>query len=206
VSVVRTEGQVSRRSADSSVAFKLPVVFWGDPPLGEVFVRNRSVQPRKPTAGPPPPTPVRTISPRRIHRKPPLPPASIAPATAATVTVRSDSQETHFVSKQSLPLGISNARAWLKAAAHNYEDDSNATCARRRAPPDRFGATQRLALFCVLDENAVARSGNGGLVINLAPPAVPSAASPGRLVDFTGSDGPGITKHCRFDHTYVVPA
>jgi YidC/Oxa1 family membrane protein insertase len=131
-------------------------------------------------------------------------PAAIAPAPAASVQVKSDSQERTIVVENNLyRVEISNRGAVVKSwQLKNYKDDSKPQRVLDVAHPDASQQTGGWPFSVVLDDEQLQNAANGGL-FQLSSPA--TALQAPADVEFTWSDGHlEVTKHFRFDHTYVV--
>src|SRR5438132_368122 len=131
-------------------------------------------------------------------------PAKIAPATAASIAVKNDSQERTIVVENALyRVEISNRGAVVKSwQLKNYKDDAKPQRVLDVVHPDASEQTGAWPFSVVLDDEQLQNAANGGLYqiaadgTNLRAPAD---------VDLTWSDGHlEVTKHFHFDHTYVV--
>ncbi len=171
--------------------------FFGPKPSVQPTPANRPAQSAPATPGP-------ATSPAANPSQAAMAPAAIAPATAATVTVRSDSQERTFVVENSLyRVEISNRGAVVKSwQLKNYKDDSKPQRVLDVVHPDASQQTGGWPFSVVLDDEQLQNAANGGLY-QISSPAT-SLQAPAD-VEFTWSDGRlEVTKHFRFDHTYVV--
>lgn len=131
-------------------------------------------------------------------------PATIAPATAASVTVKNDSQERTVVVENSLyRVEISNHGAVVKSwQLKHYKDDAKPQRVLDVVHPDASQQTGGWPFSVVLDDEQLQNAANDGLY-QLSSPA--TALQAPADVEFTWSDGHlEVTKHFRFDHTYVV--
>src|SRR5712664_3948357 len=131
-------------------------------------------------------------------------PAAMAPATAASVAVKSDSQERTIVVENSLyRVEFSNRGAVVKSwQLKNYKDDAKPQRVLDVVHPDASQQTGGWPFSVVLDDEQLQNAANGGLY-QLSSPA--TALHTPADVEFTWSDGHlEVTKHFRFDHTYVV--
>jgi YidC/Oxa1 family membrane protein insertase len=131
-------------------------------------------------------------------------PAVMAAAPAASVKVRSDSQERTIVVENSLyRVEITNRGAVVKSwQLKNYKDDSKPQRVLDVVHPDASQQTGGWPFSLVLDDEQLQNAANGGL-FQLSSPA--TALQAPADVEFTWSDGHlEVTKHFRFDHTYVV--
>jgi len=134
----------------------------------------------------------------------PVTPAAMAPATAASVAVKSDSQERTIVVENSLyRVEISNRGAVVKSwQLKNYKDDAKPQRVLDVVHPDASQQTGGWPFSVVLDDEQLQNAANGGLY-QLSSPA--TALHAPADVEFTWSDGHlEVTKHFSFDHTYVV--
>jgi YidC/Oxa1 family membrane protein insertase len=131
-------------------------------------------------------------------------PATIAPATATSVTVKNDSQERTIVVENSLyRVEISNHGAVVKSwQLKHYKDDAKPQRVLDVVHPDASQQTGGWPFSVVLDDEQLQNAANDGLY-QLSSPA--TALQAPADVEFTWSDGHlEVTKHFRFDHTYVV--
>jgi YidC/Oxa1 family membrane protein insertase len=132
-------------------------------------------------------------------------PATIAPApAAASVAVRSDSQERSIVIENSLyRVEISNRGAVVKSwQLKNYKDDAKPQRVLDVVHPDASQQTGGWPFSVILDDEQWQNAANSGLYQVSSPgPALQAPAD----LELTWSDGHlEVTKHFRFDHTYVV--
>src|SRR5258707_6658545 len=128
----------------------------------------------------------------------------MAPATAVSIAVKSDSQERAVVVENSLyrvecTTRVAVVKSWqLK----QYKDDSKPQRVLDVVHPDASQQTGGWPFSVVLDDEQLQNAANGGLY-QISSPAT-SLQAPAD-VEFTWSDGRlEVTKHFRFDHTYVV--
>jgi YidC/Oxa1 family membrane protein insertase len=131
-------------------------------------------------------------------------PATMAPATAASVTVKSDSEERTVVVENSLyRVEISNRGAVVKSwQLKNYKDDAKPQRVLDVVHPDASQQTGGWPFSLVLDDEQLQNAANGGLYQLASPETALQAPAD---VEFTWSDGHlEVTKHFRFDHTYVI--
>src|ERR1700731_3182001 len=131
-------------------------------------------------------------------------PATMAPATAASVTVKSDSEERTVVVENSLyRVEISNRGAVVKSwQLKHYKDDAKPQRVLDVVHPDASQQTGGWPFSLLLDDEQSQNAANGGLY-QLASPA--TALEAPADVELTWSDGHlEVTKHFRFDHTYVI--
>jgi YidC/Oxa1 family membrane protein insertase len=131
-------------------------------------------------------------------------PATIAPATAASVAVKSDSQERTIVVENSLyRVEISNRGAVAKSwQLKHYKDDAKPQRVLDVVHPDASQQTGGWPFSVVLDDEQLQNAANAGLY---------QLSSDGQTLhapaemELTWSDGRlEVTKHFKFDHTYVV--
>src|SRR5258708_1577084 len=171
--------------------------FFGPKPSIQPTQANRPAQSAPATPGP-------ATSPAANPSQATMAPAAIAPSTAATATVTSDSQERTFVVENSLyRVEISNRGAVAKSwQSKNYKDDSKPQRVLDVVHPDASEQTGGWPFSVVLDDEQLQNAANGGLYQISSPAASLQAPAD---VEFTWSDGHlEVTKHFRFDHTYVV--
>jgi YidC/Oxa1 family membrane protein insertase len=134
----------------------------------------------------------------------PATPATMAPATAASVTAKSDSEERTVVVENSLyRVEISNRGAVVKSwQLKHYKDDAKPQRVLDVVHPDASQQTGGWPFSLVLDDEQSQNAANGGLY-QLSSPA--TALQAPADVELTWSDGHlEVTKHFRFDHTYVI--
>lgn len=131
-------------------------------------------------------------------------PATIAPAPAASTAVKSDSQERSIVVENTLyRVEISNRGGVVKSwQLKNYKDDSKPQRVLDVVHPDASQQTGGWPFSVILDDPQLQNAANQGLFqipsdsLNLHAPAdIVLAWSDGHLE---------VTKHFRFDHSYVV--
>src|SRR5713226_8498629 len=131
-------------------------------------------------------------------------PAAIAPATAASVAVKNESQERTIVVENSLyRVEISNRGAVVKSwQLKHYKDDAKPQRVLDVVHPDASQQTGGWPFSVVLDDEQLQNAANGGLYQLSSPETALHAPAD---VELTWSDGHlEVTKHFRFDHTYVV--
>jgi len=131
-------------------------------------------------------------------------PPTMAPVTAASVKVTNDSQERTLVVENSLyRVEISNRGAVVKSwQLKNYKDDAKPQRVLDVVHPDASQQTGGWPFSVVLDDEQLQNAANGGL-FQLSSPA--TALQAPTDVELRWSDGHlEVTKHFRFDHTYVV--
>jgi YidC/Oxa1 family membrane protein insertase len=131
-------------------------------------------------------------------------PATIAPAPAPSIAVKSDSQERTIVVENTLYRAeISNRGGVVKSwQLKNYKDDSKPQRVLDVVHPDASQQTGGWPFSVILDDVQLQNAANLGLFqissdgLNLHAPAdVVLAWSDGHLE---------VTKHFKFDHSYVV--
>jgi YidC/Oxa1 family membrane protein insertase len=131
-------------------------------------------------------------------------PATLAAAPVSSVPVKSDSQERSVVVENSIyRVEISNRGAIVKSwQLKNYKDDAKPQRVLDVVHPDASQQTSGWPFSVVLDDQQLQNSANGGLY-QLSSPA--TALQAPANVELTWSDGHlEVSKHFRFDHTYVV--
>src|SRR6266478_7582200 len=151
-----------------------------------------------------PATPGPATSPAANPSEATLTPATIAPAAAASVTVKNDSQERAIVVENSLyRVEISNRGAVVKSwQLKNYKDDAKPQRVLDVVHPDASQQTGGWPFSVVLDDEQLQNAANAGLYQVSSDGTTLHAPAE---VEFTWSDGHlEVTKHFRFDHTYVV--
>jgi YidC/Oxa1 family membrane protein insertase len=171
--------------------------FFGPKPPVQPMQANRPAQTAPATPGP-------TTSPAANSSHATPVPATIAPATATSVTVKNDSQERTVVVENSLyRVEISNHGAVVKSwQLKHYKDDAKPQRVLDVVHPDASQQTGGWPFSVVLDDEQLQNAANDGLY-QLSSPA--TALQAPADVEFTWSDGHlEVTKHFRFDHTYVV--
>src|SRR2546425_7530657 len=171
--------------------------FFGPKPPLQPTQANRSAQSAPATPGP-------ATSPAANPSQATAAPATIAPATAASVAVKNDSQERTVVVENSLyRVEISNRGAVVKSwQLKNYKDDAKPQRVLDVVHPDASQQTGGWPFSVVLDDEQLQNAANGGLYQLSSPETALQAPAD---VAFTWSDGHlEVTKHFRFDHTYVV--
>ena len=131
-------------------------------------------------------------------------PAALTPAAPVSVTPKSDSQERTIVVENDLyRVEISNRGAVVKSwQLKKYKDDAKPPRVLDVVHTDASQQTGGWPFSVVLDDEQLQNAANGGLY-QLSSPAN-TLHAPAEL-EFTWSDGHvEVTKHFRFDHTYVV--
>jgi len=131
-------------------------------------------------------------------------PATIAPAKTASAALKSDSQERTIVVENSLyRVEISNRGAVVKSwQLKHYKDDAKPQRVLDVVHPEASQQTGGWPFSVVLDDEQLQNAANGSLY-QLSSPATTLQAP--AEAEFSWSDGHlEVTKHFRFDHTYVV--
>jgi YidC/Oxa1 family membrane protein insertase len=131
-------------------------------------------------------------------------PTTLAAAPAASVPVKNDSQERTIVVENSLyRVEISNHGAIVKSwQLKKYKDDAKPQRVLDVVHPDASQQTGGWPFSVVLDDEQLQNAANGGLYQLSSPGTALQAPAD---VELTWSDGHlEVTKHFRFDHTYVV--
>jgi YidC/Oxa1 family membrane protein insertase len=131
-------------------------------------------------------------------------PAKMTPSPAPNIAVKSDSQERTIVVENSLyRVEISNRGAVVKSwQLKNYKDDAKPQRVLDVVHPDASQQTGGWPFSVVLDDEQLQNAANGGL-FQLSSPA--TALQAPADVELTWSDGHlEVSKHFKFDHTYVV--
>ncbi len=131
-------------------------------------------------------------------------PAALTPAAPVSVTPKSDSQERTIVVENDLyRVEISNRGAVVKSwQLKKYKDDAKPPRVLDVVHTDASQQTGGWPFSVVLDDEQLQNAANGGLY-QLSSPAN-TLHAPAEL-EFAWSDGHvEVTKHFRFDHTYVV--
>src|ERR1700674_3855883 len=171
--------------------------FFGPKPPVQPTQANRPVQSAPATPGP-------ATSPAANPSQATAAPATIAAATAASVTVKNDSQErTVVVGNSRYRVEISNRGAVLKSwQLKNYKDDAKPQRVLDVVHPDASEQTGGWPFSVVLDDEQLQNAANSGLYQLSSPETALQAPADAQ---FAWSDGHlEVTKHFRFDHTYVV--
>jgi YidC/Oxa1 family membrane protein insertase len=125
------------------------------------------------------------------------------PSQPVTVPAKSDSQERMIVVENShYRVEISNRGAVVKSwQLKNYKDDAKPQRVLDVVHPDASQQTGGWPFSLVLDDEQLQNAANGGLY-QLSPATALQAPTD---VELAWSDGHlEVTKHFRFDHTYVV--
>jgi YidC/Oxa1 family membrane protein insertase len=127
-----------------------------------------------------------------------------ASAAVASVAVKHDSQERSIVVENSLyRVEISNSGAVVKSwQLKNYKDDAKPQRVLDVVHQEASQQTGGWPFSVVLDDEQLHNAANGGLYQNSSDGTTLHAPAD---VEFSWSDGHlEVTKHFRFDHTYVV--
>jgi YidC/Oxa1 family membrane protein insertase len=151
-----------------------------------------------------PATPGPATSPVANASQAPAAPAAMMRATAASVAVKSDSQERTIVVENSLyRVEISNRGAVVKSwKLKNYKDDAKPQRVLDVVHAEASQQTGGWPFSVVLDDEQLQNAANSGLYQLSSPAATLEAPAD---VELVWSDGHlEVTKHFRFDHTYVV--
>jgi len=131
-------------------------------------------------------------------------PATMAPATPVSVAVKNDSQERTIVVENKLyRVEISNRGAVVKSwQLKGYMDDAKPQRVLDIVHSDASQQTGGWPFSVVLDDEQLQNAANGGL-FQVSSPA--NALQAPADVELAWSDGHlEVSKHFRFDHTYVV--
>ena len=131
-------------------------------------------------------------------------PATMAPATAVSIAVRGDSQERTIVVENKLyRVEIANRGAVVKSwQLKGYMDDAKPQRVLDVVHPDASQQTGGWPFSVVLDDEQLQNAANGGLFQVSSSANVLQAPAD---IEFAWSDGHlEVSKHFRFDHTYVV--
>jgi YidC/Oxa1 family membrane protein insertase len=168
--------------------------YFGPKPPAQLPQMNRPVQSAPATPGP-------AASAAATATQAPAPPAKIAPVSVAP---KSASQESSIVVENSLyRVEMSNRGAVVTSwQLKNYKDDAKPQRVLDVVHPDASQQTGGWPFSVVLDDEQLQNAANGGLYqVSSAENTLHAPAD----VEFTWSDGHlEVTKHFRFDHTYVV--
>jgi YidC/Oxa1 family membrane protein insertase len=150
-----------------------------------------------------PATPGPVTSPASNPSKAPLTATAINSATTS-VAVKNDSQERTIVVENALyRVEFSNQGAVVKSwQLKNYKDDAKPQRVLDVVHSDASKQTGGWPFSLVLNDETLQTTANGGLYVISSPTDTLQAPAD---VEFTWSDGHlEVTKHFRFDHTYVV--
>src|SRR5713226_3824058 len=171
--------------------------FFGPKPPVQPAQTNRPTQSAPATPGP-------AASPTANPSQARAVPATITAAPAASVAVKNDSQERTIVVENSLyRVEISNRGAVVKSwQLKNYKDDAKPQRVLDVVHPEASQQTGGWPFSVVLDDEQLQNAANAGLYQISSDGTTLHAPAE---VEFTWSDGHlEVTKHFRFDHTYVV--
>src|SRR6266849_2363500 len=171
--------------------------FFGPKPTVQPTQANRPVQTAPATPGP-------ATSPAANPSQATAAPAKMAPAKTASAALKSDSQERTIVVENSLyRVEISNRGAVVKSwQLKHYKDDAKPQRVLDVVHPEASQQTGGWPFSVVLDDEQLQNAANGSLY-QLSSPATTLQAP--AEAEFSWSDGHlEVTKHFRFDHTYVV--
>ncbi len=171
--------------------------FFGPKPPVQPTQANRPAQSAPATPGP-------ATSPAASPSQTTATPATMAPATAASVAVKNDSEERTVVVENSLyRVEISNRGAVVKSwQLKNYKDDAKPQRVLDVVHPDASQQAGGWPFSVVLDDEQLQNAANGGLYQPSSPETALQAPAD---VELSWSDGHlEVTKHFRFDHTYVI--
>ena len=171
--------------------------YFGPKPPANLPPQNRPAQ----TA---PATPGATASPAAGNTQPPAAATAIAPAPVAAIKPQSASEERSIVVENDLyRVEISNRGAVVKSwQLKKYKDDNKPQRVLDVVHPEASQQTGGWPFSVVLDDDQWQNAANAGLYkISVDSNTLRAPAE----VEFTWSDGHlEISKHLRFDHTYVV--
>jgi len=130
--------------------------------------------------------------------------SAIAPAAAASVAVKRASQERTIIVENSLyRVEISNSGAVVRSwQLKNYKDDAKPQRVLDVVHPEASQQTGGWPFSVVLDDEQLQNAANAGLYQISSDGTTLHAPAE---VEFAWSDGHlEVTKHFRFDHTYVL--
>jgi YidC/Oxa1 family membrane protein insertase len=130
--------------------------------------------------------------------------SSVAAAARVNVTAKADTEERTLVVENDLyRVEFSNRGAVVKSwQLKKYLDDSKPQRVLDVVHPEAAQQTGGWPFALVLDDEQLQSAANGGLYQSSSPAS--SLQAPGE-VEFSWSDGHlEVSKHFRFDHTYVV--
>jgi YidC/Oxa1 family membrane protein insertase len=171
--------------------------FFGPKPPVPSPQANRPSQSAPATPGPAP-------APAANTSQAPKTATAISPVPAASVSPKSDSQERAIVIENDLyRVEISNRGAVVKSwQLKKYKDDAKPQRVLDVVHPDASLQTGGWPFSIVLDDEQLQNAANAGLYqISSGAETLHAPAE----AEFTWSDGHlEVTKHFRFDHTYVV--
>jgi YidC/Oxa1 family membrane protein insertase len=170
--------------------------YFGPKPPAQLPQTNRPAVTAPATPGP-------ATSPSAATRQAPAKAPAISAAVPVSVAPKSDSQERSIVIENSLyRVEISNRGAVVKSwQLKNYKDDAKPQRVLDVVHPDASRETGGWPFSLVLEDEQLQNAANGGLYQVSSEGTVSAPAD----VEFNWSDGHlEVTKHFRFDHTYVV--
>src|SRR5712671_6579960 len=170
--------------------------FFGPKPPVQPPQANRPVQSAPATPGP-------ATAPAANPPQATAAQTTMAPA-AAIVAAKSDAQERAIVVENSLyRVELSNRGAVVKSwQLKNYKDDAKPQRVLDVVHPDASQQTGGWPFSVVLDDEQLQNAANGGLYQPSSPETALQAPAD---VELSWSDGHlEVTKHFRFDHTYVI--
>jgi len=173
--------------------------YFGPKPSVQPPQTNRPAQTAPANSGPAASTP-----PAAPGSKAPATPAAMAAAAPPSVPPRSDSQERTITIENNLyRVEVSNQGAVVKSwKLKKYLDDAKPQRVLDVVHPDASQQTGGWPFSVVLDDEQLQNAANAGL-FRLSSPA--SELEAPADVELTWSDGHlEVTKHFRFDHTYVI--
>jgi YidC/Oxa1 family membrane protein insertase len=172
--------------------------FFGPKPPAQVPQANRPVQSAPATPGPTSSTPAAGTG------QPPVTAAKMAATAPSNVVVKSDSEEHKVVIENDLyRVEISNRGAVVKSwQLKHYQDDAKPPRVLDVVHPEAAQQTGGWPFAVVLDDEQLGKAANDGLYkISSDGTALHAPAD----AEFVWSDGHlEVTKHFKFDHTYVV--
>jgi YidC/Oxa1 family membrane protein insertase len=172
--------------------------FFGPKPPAQVPQANRPAQSAPATPGPTSSTPTAATG------QPPAAAAKMAAATPSNVVAQSDSEERKVVIENDLyRVEISNRGAVVKSwQLKHYQDDAKPPRVLDVVHPEAAQQTGGWPFAVVLDDEQLGKAANDGLYkISSDGIALHAPAD----AEFVWSDGHlEVTKHFKFDHTYVV--
>ena len=151
-----------------------------------------------------PATPGPATSPGATAAQAPATSAAMAASAPASVPAVSDSQErTLVIENEVYRVELSNHGAVAKSwQLKKYKDDAKPQRVLDVVHPDASQQTGSWPFSVVLDDEQLQNAANGGLYRISSPASTLNAPADAK---FTWSDGHlEVTKHFRFDHTYVV--
>jgi YidC/Oxa1 family membrane protein insertase len=172
--------------------------FFGPKPPAQVPQTNRPAQSAPATPGP------TSSTPAAATMQPPTAAAKMAAAAPSNVVVKSDSEERKVVIENDLyRVEISNRGAVVKSwQLKHYMDDAKPARVLDVVHPEAAQQTGGWPFAVVLDDEQLGKAANDGLYkISSDGIALHAPAD----AEFVWSDGHlEVTKHFKFDHTYVV--